>query len=59
MPTSAGVAGRREVLLTVQTDVMVGENDRSGALGNTPHSHMQHAMEGLNVMLLSTNHSTR
>lgn len=38
--------------LTVEADVMVGEDDWPVALGNAPHGHMEHAMGSLDIMLL-------
>lgn len=38
--------------LTVETNVMVGEDDWSVALGGAPHRHVQNTMGGLDVMLL-------
>lgn len=39
-------------LLTVEADVVIGEDDGSVALGNASHRHMEDAMGSLNVMLL-------
>lgn len=35
---------------------MIGEDDRSVALGDTSHCHMENAMWSLNVMLLQQTH---
>ena len=40
-------------VLTVQPDVMVGEDGGTVALGNPSHGDMQHSMGGLHIMLLT------
>lgn len=40
------------VWLTVEADVMIGEDDRSVALGNASHRHMENAMWCLDVVFL-------
>lgn len=52
-----GLAKRRRVRrrlrsLTVEADVVIGEDDGSVALGNAPHRHMENAVRSLDVMLL-------
>lgn len=38
--------------LTVEADVVIGEDDGSVALGNASHCHMENAMWRFNVVLL-------